>query len=326
MSAGSAMRYPSTPSRGLGSTPGKSPGSGLRGSLGLGLGGGLAQLSASLAAMPAARTHTVQSAEATSLLRSIGYHDTVPLVLSSLYKQEEADSKPVADDDEATPLEYEKMTALVAERLDRLSRLTTDNFLRAQAELDWEEERASLVGAELDSLHLGQRYGVAEGGAASCNPIAGFTLTPLGSGQRSADSNSEPWRADSRLGRLGQIVEKINCEKWAPVAVGVIEPLKELSDTVGDKTLDTSEESETAGSPQSPTAQAAEGMHWRYLGELYRILHSIISPLHALEAAQGRGSVDVLSPEQREALLVRGALQHLHSQFRGMLLRIRSAA
>ena len=62
---------------------------GLRPKLG-GLGLGLAQLSDSLAAIPAVCTQALpsaHSAEATSLLRSVGYHDPTPFALSSLYQQ-----------------------------------------------------------------------------------------------------------------------------------------------------------------------------------------------------------------------------------------------
>ena len=70
-------------------TPGgRAPRSGGRPKLGGGL--GLAQLSDSLAAIPAAHTPAVPSgpsADATSLLRSVGYHDPAPFALSSLYQQ-----------------------------------------------------------------------------------------------------------------------------------------------------------------------------------------------------------------------------------------------
>ena len=183
------------------------------------------------------------------------------------------------------------------------------------AELDWEEERASLVSAELDSLHLGQRHGPADGVASSCNPVAGFTLAPLGSGQRNVDNDPERGRAGSRLGRLGQIVEKINCNKWGPAGGDGVEPLKELADSVGDRTLDCSAEDYAApNSPHSPKLAGADGMHWRYLGALYRILQSIITPLHSHELSGKPGGLDA---EQRERLLVRGSMHHLHTQFRG---------
>ena len=246
MASGGMFFSPRTPGGGGGmGAAGKaraSPGSGLRGTLG-GLGGGLglAQLSASLAAMPAARTQAVPSAEATSLLRSVGYQDAMPLALSSLYrepgaapiesapaaaakpaaaavgapfKQPGADQKPADGEGDAVPLEYEQMTAAVAERLDRLARLTTDDFLRSQAELDWEEERAGLVSVELDSLHLGKLHGRAQGVAASCNPVAGFTQAPFGSGRRSADGDDERWSTNRRPFWLARVVESINEHKW----------------------------------------------------------------------------------------------------------------
>ena len=152
------------------------------------------------------------------------------------------------------------MTASVAERLDRLSCLTTDNFLRAQAELDWEEERASLVSVELDSLHLSLLHGPADGVASSCNPIAGFTQAPFGSGQRSGGSgDSERWNKAGRLYHAAGIVESINVDKWSPSGVGGVQPLYELSfmtnkdriEKVADKTLDSSEASSVPNSARS---------------------------------------------------------------------------
>jgi len=278
------------------------------------------------------------------LLRSIGYHDTAPMALSSLYRQTPAvpslgasvgaDSKPV---DDAIPLQYEQMTASVAERLDRLARLTTDNFLRAQAELDWEEERASLVSVELDSLHLNKLHGPGapqpggadrrtEGVASSCNPIAGFTQAPFGSGQRSAGSSAERWDKGGRIYRMACIVESINVDKWGPsnVAAG-LQPFKDLSimtnDSTQDRTLDSSEDATVV--PNSAHSHRSCGLgggqHWRYLAELYRILHSIVTPLHARQLANGAVA---LSKVDIEEALVRGSLHHLHAQFRGMIRTI----
>ena len=346
-------------------------GSGLRTSLPiLGLGGGLTSLSASLATMPAARSHAVPSTEAASLLRSIGYYDTTPLALSSLYRQPGAtpiereaalekkriqfgnvhirrynadhdrvsgtshvetmkgsDSKATTEED-AIPLEYEQMTALVAERLDRLSRLTTDNFVRAQSELDWEEERASLVGDELYSLHLSQLHGPAEGVESVRNPIAGFAQAPFGNGQRcSLGSDSERWDTNGRLHRLAKIVERINKDKWcpSPACQTGVQPLEEFASSIGDTTLDSRRSSQTPP-VQSRKAQEAEEdvqQHWRYVAELYRILHSIVSPLVAAnQAVEAMPPKTSLGKVELEELLVEGSLRHLHDQFREQILTI----
>ena len=349
-------------------------GSGLRTSLGLG--SGLASLSASLAAMPAARTHAGASSAASALLRSVGYHDAPPAPeLWSLYRQPgttpigdapvpgapprkrvafagaatekapESALAPVAvgrvGEEEAAAMTYEERTASVAERLGRLSRLTTDNFLRAQAELDWEEERAGLVSGALNALHLtSHQTHVAEGGLASmaldivqCVPVAGFTQAPLGSAPRAGSAASQDrWLAGGRPQRLAEIVERINLERWRGSSGnagcdgrgGGVQPLRELAwyeeEGRTDTTLDTSEGSEA----RALEAAGPFGFHWRYLAELYRILHSIVSSLDARRRGAGGGGAGqvALGEADVEEALVQGSLDHLHAQFRGMIKTI----
>jgi len=339
---------PQTPGGRAPRTPG---GSGLRPKLGGGL--GLAQLSDSLAAIPAARTQAVQSApsaEATSLLRSVGYHDPAPFALSSLYqqpgaapvesasasaaqpaavgtpapfRQPGAAEQPTDGESDEVPLAYEQMTEAVRKRLDRLARLTTDNFLREQAELDWEKERAGLVSVELDSLHLGQLHGRAEGIAASCNPVAGFTQAPLGSGRRSASGDAERWSESGRLFWLADRVERINEHKWgvARDSADKFAPLEEFSymtsKRVADKTLDTTERFQKPCPPCAESTEAEANPGHAYIAELFRILHAMVTPLQTRQSMSAlRESVVV-----EEALLA-GALRHLHTQFRGLLLTI----
>jgi hypothetical protein len=331
---------PQTPGGRVPRTPG---GSGLRPKLGGGL--GLAQLSDSLAAIPAARTQAVQSApsaEATSLLRSVGYHDPAPFALSSLYQQpgaapvESASAsaaqpaavatpapftqpgaaeQPTDGESDEVPLAYEQMTEAVRKRLDRLARLTTDNFLREQAELDWEKERAGLVSVELDPLHLGQLHGRAEGIAASCNPVAGFTQAPLGSGMRSASGDAERWSESGRLFWLADCVERINEHKWGAArdSADKFAPLEEFSymtsKRVADKTLDTTDRFQKPCPPCAESTEAEANPAHAYIAELFRILHAMVTPLQTRQSTV------------EEALLA-GALQHLHTQFRGLLLTI----
>lgn len=313
----------------------------------LALGGGLAQLSASLAAMPASRTHLVPSTEATTLLRSVGYHDKTPLVLSSLYRQPGSEpiaaavpastavaslkstaSKVAHEVDEPLPLEYEQMTSLVAERLDRLARLTTDNFLREQAELDWEQERASLVSVELDALHLHGREEV------SCNPIAGFTQAPLRIGnpvETGGHSNKCPsWDQRDRLYHAVVIVQEINEDKWkvsTERSKGSLQPLYDLSYRTQDdrekKLADTtlsdcleenrSQRERCALGAQERFSPASGAQDWQYLAELYRILHSI-----ALQSARPAPGCE-LERARREEALLEGSLNYLRENFVGML-------
>ena len=344
---------PQTPGGRAPRTPG---GSGLRPKLGGGL--GLAQLSDSLAAIPAARTQAVQSApsaEATSLLRSVGYHDPAPFALSSLYQQpgaapvESASAsaaqpaavatpapftqpgaaeQPTDGESDEVPLAYEQMTEAVRKRLDRLARLTTDNFLREQAELDWEKERAGLVSVELDSLHLGQLHGRAEGIAASCNPVAGFTQAPLGSGRRSASGDAERWSESGRLFWLADRVERINEHKWGAArdSADKFAPLEEFSYTtskrVADQTLDTTERCQKPCPRYAESTEAAADPGHAYIAELFRILHSMVKPL---QTRQSMAALPLNRAEmttmQEEALLL-GALRYLHTQYRGLLLTI----
>jgi hypothetical protein len=335
----------------------RTPG-GLRPKLG-GLGLGLAQLSDSLAAIPAVSTQALpsaHSAEATSLLRSVGYHDPTPFALSSLYQQPgtaPVESAPASATQppavsapfspqrgsgtsslvyeqmtDEVPLVYEQMTDEVINRLDRLARLNTDNFLRTQAELDWEKERTGLISVELDSLHLGQLHGRAEGIAASCNPVAGFTQAPLGSGQRGAGGDAERWSKSGRLFWLADVVERINEHKWGAArdSADKFAPLEEFSYTtskrVADQTLDTTERCQKPCPRYAESTEAAADPGHAYIAELFRILHSMVKPL---QTRQSMAALPLNRAEmttmQEEALLL-GALRYLHTQFRGLLLTI----
>jgi hypothetical protein len=53
--------------------------------------------------------------------------------------------------------------------------------------------------------------------------------------------------------------------------------------------------------------------------ELYRILHGMATPLQARQPLQ---AAEVLQPFQVEEALLMGALEHLHTQFCGMLRTI----
>lgn len=334
---------PQTPGGRAPRTPG---GSGIRPMIG-GLSGGLglAQLSDSLAGMPAARTQALPSApsaEATSLLRSVGYHDPTPFALSSLYQQQseaKAESAPISTaqpaavsapfkqpgaaeqpadrESEEVPLAYEQMTEAVLNRLDRLARLTTDNFLRAQAELDWEKERAGLVSVEFDSLHLGQLHSCVEGIAASCNPVAGFTQAHFGSVRRSAGGDVGRWNESGRLFWLAACVEKINEHKWGAArdSPDKFAPLEEFSymtsKRLADRTFDTTERCAEF------TVAEADPRH-SYIAELFRILHSMVTPLQTTRQSQAAMPPRIVV---EEALLA-GTMQHLHTQFRGLLITI----
>jgi len=277
-------------------------------------------------------------------------------VLSSLYRQPGSEpiaaavpastavaslkstaSKVAHEVDEPLPLEYEQMTSLVAERLDRLARLTTDNFLREQAELDWEQERASLVSVELDALHL---HGPEE---VSCNPIAGFTQAPLRIGnpvETGGHSKKCPsWDQTDRLNHAVAIVQEINEDKWKvtnELSKGSLQPLYDLSyrttddrvKKLADTTLsdcleeDRSQRERCAAGAQERLSPASGAQDWQYLAELYRILHSIAlksaRDAPGCELARDAPGFEMARAKKEEALL-EGSLNYLRENFVGML-------
>eukprot|EP00961_Rhodomonas_salina_P188153 2539056-Rhodomonas_salina.2 len=172
------------------------------------VGGSLQQLSLSLERLPASRTHALPSHEARALLRSVGFRDPAAPDVSSLHRQPGdgfggmggagTDGSERADGEGGGAVEYSELSGAVIERVARLARLHTDNFLRSELERDWEEERAGLIGgADYSSKGLKRDGDVASGqggtagrrGGAVCSPVAGF-----------ADREFARWHRDGGAG------------------------------------------------------------------------------------------------------------------------------
>jgi hypothetical protein len=240
----------------------------------------------------------------------------------------------------------------VVERLKRQAWLHTDNFLRCEAEEDWEEERATLLqrgaGGDTQSIHARMRAGSSRDSAAGTAgaPVAGFTERELAAWHRDGSAGAvhleQRWRARGRFMHLAGVVEDINRERWGAAArgeppAGDRAPLQALAAVdAAAYAYPEPRSSLVAGTPargstRALRASSAEGTgsgaeHGDasgaalsgtalYLRKLNLMLHEMI-----VHAGQPASQLSRLTGDrERAAWLLRGALRHLHVEFRAVL-------
>ncbi|EKX37884.1 hypothetical protein GUITHDRAFT_144704 [Guillardia theta CCMP2712] len=309
------------------------------------LGGSLLHLSLSLQKLPACRTHALPSHDGSILLRSVGFMDPKNFDVSSLLRQPDYDTRLAssavkeqeAEDTKSFAFDYLEMTGAVAERHARVAKLHTDNFLRSEAERDWEDERSMLVAVDLGSLDLQKPDSFV---LPAFQPIAGFTerdqtAAEEGSSHQRGGERRRRW--DGRQQQLSEVVKAINRKKWRAESLSErdeLQPLKLLSRM----TRDGSDASFSSSNPSSQgyntsledpylsltspgysPAAPLEGSQGpsassRYLADLYRMLHALVA-----RDKGTRGFICLKDQVSRDAWLLRGALEFLSADFKDLL-------
>eukprot|EP00960_Hanusia_phi_P039110 753767-Hanusia_phi.AAC.1 len=302
------------------------------------LGGSLLHLSLSLQKLPACRTHALPSHHANILLRSVGFMDPKNFDVSSLLRQPDYDTRMASsavreqEEEQFTPVsfDYLEITGAVAERHARVAKLYTDNFLRSEAEWDWEEERSALVGVDLSYLDLQEVDNFA---MPTIQPIAGFAERDMTAGEGTSGQVGVEGRQrwDGRQQQLSEIVKSINRKKWRTENLSErdeLQPFKLLSKITRDPpqvsfassngyktSLD--ESHAPFNSTSYSTTASPEGFSLassRYLADLYRMLHALV--------ARDKGTREFMGlkdQSSKDAWLLRGALEFLSGDFKELL-------